>query len=341
VFFTGLLAAFSGGYALYTVFHSWLITVLFALLWGAIIFNLDRFLVSSIKKEGSFSKQFALAIPRFMLAAILALVIAKPLELRIFESEILEVLNDKKAEKDQATIAIYEHKVQDHEQKIESLKAETAKSFTLRENNYADYKCECDGTCGTGKRGRGSECERKEQKYLQSHQEYLSIKDENDRLINSIRVEIAATKLASENAITENQEVFSTGLLARLAASRELPSVPSLMITLLILLIEISPVLAKLLAPRGPYDEGLKNLEQSYALQQQANMQKQLQNIQQQQELSQNLKQAELEQEVAQKKKAMQVAADAQLELVRSQINEWLAKEKSKLNRKGQSHSDQ
>lgn len=54
VFFTGVLAALSAGYALYTVFESWYWAVAFGAVWGVMIFNLDRFIVSSMRKKGTF-----------------------------------------------------------------------------------------------------------------------------------------------------------------------------------------------------------------------------------------------------------------------------------------------
>ena len=39
IFFTGLFAAMSGAYALYTVFDSIIIAVIFGLIWGLMIFN--------------------------------------------------------------------------------------------------------------------------------------------------------------------------------------------------------------------------------------------------------------------------------------------------------------
>src|SRR5215213_7824501 len=43
---TFVLAALAGGYAVYSVFGDWLWTMVFAVIWGLIIFNFDRFLVS-------------------------------------------------------------------------------------------------------------------------------------------------------------------------------------------------------------------------------------------------------------------------------------------------------
>ena len=65
----------------------------FGILWGLMIFNLDRYIVSSIKKTGSFWNQFFMAVPRLILATFLGIVISKPLELKIFEKEVNKQLN--------------------------------------------------------------------------------------------------------------------------------------------------------------------------------------------------------------------------------------------------------
>src|ERR1051326_3522348 len=51
ILFTAVLAALSGGYAMSKVFHNTWLSIGLGLLWGLIIFNLDRFIVSSIRKS--------------------------------------------------------------------------------------------------------------------------------------------------------------------------------------------------------------------------------------------------------------------------------------------------
>src|SRR3546814_15952594 len=62
IFFTGLFAALSGGYALYCVFSgdggAIGYAVLFGMLWGLAIFNMDGFIVSIINKIAYGIKQF-------------------------------------------------------------------------------------------------------------------------------------------------------------------------------------------------------------------------------------------------------------------------------------------
>lgn len=111
IFFTGLLASLSGGYALYTIFrgeaNAMTYALIFGLTWGFVILNLDRFIVSSIRKEGNIQKEILQATPRFILAIIISIVIAKPLEVRIFESRIeQQILEDKRRKLEDEKLSI-------------------------------------------------------------------------------------------------------------------------------------------------------------------------------------------------------------------------------------------
>src|SRR5687767_14018868 len=86
---TFVLATISAGYAIHTVFGNWIWTIGSALTCGLIIFNFERFLVSTRRKYGiSTCKHIWMAVPRLILALLIGVVIARPLELNIFEKEI-------------------------------------------------------------------------------------------------------------------------------------------------------------------------------------------------------------------------------------------------------------
>ena len=53
VFFTALMATIAASYALYTVFDNLYTSIGFGLVWGLLIFNLDRYIVSTIKKRNN------------------------------------------------------------------------------------------------------------------------------------------------------------------------------------------------------------------------------------------------------------------------------------------------
>ncbi|WP_354360896.1 DUF4407 domain-containing protein [Pedobacter sp. UYP30] len=122
IFFTGLFAALSGGYAMYFVFKgddfAVFFAILFGLIWGAAIFNMDRYIVSSINKSGSTGKQLLQATPRILLAIMIGIVISRPLELKIFDKEIKDRL------------------------KVSYLKAQRDKIDTLNASFQSKYKVE-------------------------------------------------------------------------------------------------------------------------------------------------------------------------------------------------------
>lgn len=88
IFLTACLAVISGSFAVMTLVESPLIGIGAGLLWGAMIFNLDRYIVSSIRKEGRFWHEFGLALPRLLLAIVISIVITKPIEVRLFDNQI-------------------------------------------------------------------------------------------------------------------------------------------------------------------------------------------------------------------------------------------------------------
>ncbi len=86
------MAAFAGGYAFFTAFKSPLLSMFFGAFWGALIFNLDRYIVSTFgvgdgEKTISWG-ELAEAFPRLLMAILLGFVISTPLELKLFEKEI-------------------------------------------------------------------------------------------------------------------------------------------------------------------------------------------------------------------------------------------------------------
>lgn len=264
VFFTAIMATIAGSYALYTVFDNLYTAIFFGLIWGLLIFNLDRFIVSTIKKSDSKWKEFAQAAPRIVLAIIIAVVISKPLELKLFEKEINQVLL---AEKNQMTL---ENKTQIAQQftpeitqlnsEINSLKAE----ITTKENEtnalYNTYISEAEGTAGTKKLGKGPVYEEKRAKHDTSLLALNQLKKTNQ---NKIEQKEAAITVLLENqklAETKSQPIITNfdGLMARINALNELPFFTSFFIFLLFLAIETSPIIAKLLAPKGEYDYKLE-----------------------------------------------------------------------------------
>ena len=333
VFFTGLLAFLSGGYALYTVFDSLVLSLILGFFWGTIVFNLDRFLVSTMKKSKGKTREIIQIVPRLLLAIFLSIVISKPLELRIFQQEINEKLHYTGIEKLAAIDSLYTAKFATKERQVDGLKKELNVRFEIREELYRQYKCECEGTCGTGEKGRGEECDRKEKKYAKTDQEYLALKKQIDLDVLTIKKEIASLKIERVIYQDELQSTFSAGLMARLDALSELPSGPQYAILLLLICIEIAPILVKLLSPYGPYDHILKTKEYEFEIEEITAINMRNQELNNKLTLLASVEQQKVDQEIFNNEGAMKLVANAHLEIVEEQLSIWVSKEKNKLHK--------
>jgi hypothetical protein len=267
VFFTAVMATIAASYALYTVFDNMYTSIFFGLIWGLLIFNLDRFIVSTIKKSDSKWKEIAQATPRIILAIIIAIVISKPLELKIFEKEIDQVLL---TQKNELTLANKEQIANQYIPEITSIQGEisTLKSeidIKEAETNalYETYIAEAEGRKGTEIIGKGPVYKEKRQKHDAVLQELQQLKEANKVKIESKESQIASliTNQKMQEATTQPIIDGFDGLMARINALNTLPWLPSFFIFLLFLAIETSPIFAKVLSPKGEYDFKLEDAE--------------------------------------------------------------------------------
>lgn len=86
---TALVSAISMLFALTTgVQVAIWVAVPLAIVWAAIIFNLDRFLTSTMTSTRSIGKLIGLALPRVAMAALIGFLVAEPLVLQVFHNDI-------------------------------------------------------------------------------------------------------------------------------------------------------------------------------------------------------------------------------------------------------------
>ncbi len=267
VFFTALMAWIASSYALYTVFDNLYAATFFGLLWGLLIFNLDRYIVSTIKKRERFGSELLQAAPRILLAVIIAIVISKPLEMKIFEKEINQVLLEQKneltlANKEQIALQ-YNPTVLTLNQNIQELKNEIATKEATTNALYDTYIAEAEGRQGTLLLGKGPVYEEKREKHDAALLELQQLKTANTQKIAAIETQIANLQTDYDKAVSDSQPIIDgfDGLMARINALGELPWLPSFFIFLLFLAIETAPIIAKLLSPKGAYDLKLQEEE--------------------------------------------------------------------------------
>lgn len=137
VFATGAMAGLAGGYAFYTIFSPKtnlgelensplhiLMAIVFGIIWGLMIFNIDRFIVTSTGKGDGTEKitwdEFKSAIPRIIMGAIIAITISKPIEIRMFQTEIQSKLIEKKQEQEATYREAVEKRHKNHLQQLDN-----------------------------------------------------------------------------------------------------------------------------------------------------------------------------------------------------------------------------
>lgn len=289
IFFTALFATLSGGYAMYFVFSGSTAAVLFALLfgiiWGLAIFNMDRYIVASIKKTGGTNKQIWQAMPRILLAIMIGIIISRPLELKIFDKEIrqklktsylngqrykIDTLNKAFNNKYSLELAKYgEYKVEK-----DSLEKDINKSrYILNQEVFGDKTNQTSGINGYGTYAKQKETvvSQKVERLNQVRQELGQI----DQIITS-RKELEglnSTKLFNERQLDSLSNVagfadrnYALGQLSfNPDGTRDLDTYLAVtFISFLFILLECLPVFVKLMSDKGPYDIALQNIEEVY-----------------------------------------------------------------------------
>lgn len=273
ILFTAIMAAISGGYALYFVFNSYVIAGLFGLFWGLLIFNLDRFIVNTMYSDGKHTISWAeirSGLPRIIMAIFLGIVISTPLEMKIFSDQIdSQLLQDNGRRIEQAKLAykgLYDeldrYEIQKHDILVEGDTIQKAIDQAEK-----DLKDEIEGLSLNGKPGKGPVYSGKA-RYIEqlksSRARWEALKrpdiERLDKEISRVKEEIRR----HEEQI--NKDATQNGFAVRYEAFENVTSwhdhsalaLVALMITLLFVIIETAPTFLKMMMEDGPYDDLLR-----------------------------------------------------------------------------------
>ena len=302
VFCTGLLAAFSGGYAFYTIFSpkgdavnldpidmaSVIGSALFAIIWGLIILNMDRFIVSSTGKgdgtDAITGKEFVQALPRIIIAIILGFAISSPLEVRILKTEINAELQNKQDDylmtlniktdsitnlqmKNKKTdLSKVENEIKGIEQNFEKQRIEILDGRKRLEDEIA-------GRIGSGKAGEGPAAKAQKEnlnkqeielqdKKKAKESEITALKDRYARINN----EVDLLDKGRDEKYKKNQLIAHQldGLMERIHISHDIGGVVPWLIFLVLLSIEAGPIFFKMMMNKGVYEYLVDNNKERF-----------------------------------------------------------------------------
>jgi hypothetical protein len=270
VFTTGVLAFFSGFYAIYSTLASGAYaipaSVAFGVIWALTIFNLDRYIVSSLRKPTDPSTPWRRrlretlmpALPRLGLAILIGITISKPLELRLFQNAIAgqaAIDRDMEVTTKRASV-IQSGPLGLLEAESKTLSEEIARAETRAQVLEDEFHHEADGTGGSHRYGYSDVAHLKESAAVQSRQQVSELQQR----LRQVQTERDKVNAQIDRQVQDFRESQHDDFLTKMRALSELSANStavwwiSSFIVLLLVGVEITPVLVKLLSPIGSYD---------------------------------------------------------------------------------------
>ena len=335
IFFTAVFASLSGGYAMYFVFAgtpaAWVFAILFGLLWGTAIFNMDRYIVSSIDKTGTTNQQILQASPRILLAIMIGIVISRPLELKIFDKEIRQklktaYLKGQHRKIDTLTKTYNDKYAAELRKNVELKRAQdslesdiTGSREQLNQEVFGEKNDQTSGIVGYGtyakqkqavlqeKEDRLKEVMASQQKmedYLASRKTFEGVND--TRLFNEHQLD------SLSNVAGFSDRNWALGQLSyNENGSRDLDTyLAESFISWLFILFECLPVFVKLMSPRGAYDVAVAKIGKADEYYAERDMERHI-------EVTKNTYDHRLERDIDKEKKIISAQTDYDLERYR------------------------
>ena len=331
ILFTAIMASISGGYAIYKVFADevfdkvnevWITdmnavytAIAFGIVWGLLIFNLDRFMVNTMYSDGThkITKEERIgATPRLILAVFIGIVISTPIELRIFKDKI------------QSQLIIDQGEAQSQMGKIEDQAYKEATGHGL-----------------SGKAGIGNYTKELQARAKNLDGEAKRVQKEVDRANAAIDPQLNDLYNQLKDHSTNNEIAAKSmkGFAAELTALNEITfkqsfslSMARILIMCLFIAIEIIPTLFKLMMTDGAYDAILaleKHRAKVVAKEQESNIND---NINTNIKILTEKNEERFEAEIKANKLLMDKIAKTQAELLNTAIEKWREEELAKIN---------
>jgi hypothetical protein len=277
---TGILAFIAMWFAIKTIFfdekvvadlitngkayQAWLVPTLIGLIWGLIIFNLDRFIISSTGKGDGTDRitgsELINGLPRIFMALVIALSISAPLEITLFDEEITKIFkkeNDKlMSEKERDYEQSAENDIQDVQDLINIKLNEKKEQDILYSTNQEKVQYEIsNGGCK-------DKCNEFKALMQMAEKKSLGLQQEIDKL----QLRIDDKNKANKERLDEIREAINSppGLLDRLILLENLPDGqwPVWIVRLLFIVIEVGPIFFKMMITRGVYDHFKQNMDE-------------------------------------------------------------------------------
>lgn len=263
---TWIFATLSWGYFFSTLFDDAAIVIPAALFFGFVILSIDRGLIAGLNNGGK--NKWLYVVLRLSLAMTIGFFLSQPVVLMLFEKDVdghLPVIKEKKVQAFSNQVRL------ENAISLDQAKAEVDRLRNLQASKEqhvldlkSDYIKETDGTGGSGKVGESTVAKVKKAAFMQAQEDLTTWKRETQTQLDSA----LATQKKVEQSVQSQIDTFSKGLndgfLTRVETLDDLMVVhPPVkyryrLVILLIMLIELMPLLTKLMMSSGLYEERMQ-----------------------------------------------------------------------------------
>lgn len=286
VFATGAMAGLAGGYAFYTIFetrgsaiensvdlNTVFLAIFFGIIWGLMIFNIDRFIVTSTGKgdgtEAITVGELKSAFPRIIMGIIIAMTISKPVEIRMFKTEIDIKLREKQLEQ-QAEYQAKVDKTFDAREKLldkefGSISKDRDDLNERIKNAEKEYIDQLNGRVEGSVPGDGKLAGALKSKLDDLTNQLNQFDNKNGKNLSELNKRKDELRIAKEKERGNNEKIANglDGLLERIKIAHEVAGFwISLFITLLFMAIELTPIFFKLMLTKSTYDYLAENRDE-------------------------------------------------------------------------------
>jgi hypothetical protein len=294
---TTVLAFVSASYAFYTVFSpktqtalaqtihlpTALASTLAGLLWALVIFNIDRFIVSSTGKGDGSERitivEFFQSMPRLLMAAIIGVCISAPLEIRILKPEIDAQLELEQNEYLDELNRHAEGQIQARREELQK-KVDKAQGHLAERTDYFEKRrleinaqrrqleLEAEGKTLKAVAGRGPAWRDKKETLDKLEAELARDQSAHEKKATLYQSDIdgwsrelaaLAQDLARAKKSNLEQSRHLDGLMKRIHISHEIGGFVPWAILLLLLAVETGPIFFKMMLVTSTYDHLLEN----------------------------------------------------------------------------------
>jgi uncharacterized protein DUF4407/TIR domain-containing protein len=273
---TAVLSVLSASYSLYLSFRSLPLSLFVGLLWGGVMFNLERYLVATLRRKRippnlslgerirRRSGELLAHLPRVLLTVLVSFVIAFPLELRVFQREIeaqlerhalsIVILSKSRLLEQYPDVKTLQA---DNEQLIEEIQIKQKQTDDLQQALLDQVRSNSNERVYNHRRSA----------FLRSESELDALKKENQTKLETNRKRLGDLQSKVDEQAEQIRQATYFGLVARIEAFNELKSehssiaVGNVLILALFALLLASPILLKLFAEVGPYEQFVEAIE--------------------------------------------------------------------------------